>query len=250
MGALPNPPREGLMAELARAAAVLTGASAAVAPASDPVAPRWTLRVTWTGAWRGLLYLGFDETSTRALAGLIMGLDEAPSDEAVADTVLELVRQAAGALSQTPEAAGAAFDVGMDADAVVVEADSYELTVGDLRVRVAGWGRLQPQARVDTPAAGHARAAAPEVPRNLDLILDLELPLTVRFGQTDVSLHTLVRLGPGSVVDLGRSPDDPVDLLVHGKVVARGEVVVVAGNYGVRITEVASAAERIRYIES
>jgi len=48
------------------------------------------------------------------------------------------------------------------------------------------------------------------------------------------------------VIDLDRSPDEPVEVLINDKVVARGEVVVVAGNYGVRVTEVVSAADRIR----
>jgi len=61
-----------------------------------------------------------------------------------------------------------------------------------------------------------------------------------------MALQALTRLGPGSIIDLERSPDDPVDVLISGKVVARGEVVVVAGNYGVRITEVISPADRIR----
>jgi flagellar motor switch protein FliN/FliY len=85
-------------------------------------------------------------------------------------------------------------------------------------------------------------------PHNLDLILDIDLPLTVRFGETDMTLLALTRLGPGSVIDLGRSPEDPVDILVNGRLVARGEVVVVSGNYGVRIVEVISAADRLRTV--
>ena len=89
------------------------------------------------------------------------------------------------------------------------------------------------------------RCASPALPANLDVILDIDLPLSVRFGQTDLSLEALTRLGPGSVIDLGRSPDDPVDVLVNGRLVARAEVVVVGGNYGVRILEVVSAADRV-----
>ena len=63
-----------------------------------------------------------------------------------------------------------------------------------------------------------------------------------------MTLVELTRLGPGSIIDLGRSPDDPVDVLVHGRLVARGEVVVVSGNYGVRITDVISAADRLRTV--
>ena len=91
------------------------------------------------------------------------------------------------------------------------------------------------------PAAQSEDGAA----RNLDVILDLDLPLTVRFGQTQMELGSLLRLGPGSVVGLDQSPNDPVELLINDKVIARGEVVVVAGNYGVRITDIVSPAERI-----
>ena len=72
------------------------------------------------------------------------------------------------------------------------------------------------------------------------------MPLTVRFGEATVSIDALCRMGPGSLVELSRQPDDPVDVLINGRLVARGEVVVVAGNYGVRVTQVVSADERIR----
>jgi flagellar motor switch protein FliN/FliY len=95
-----------------------------------------------------------------------------------------------------------------------------------------------------------AAAATPQAltttSNNLDLLLDIELPLAVRFGQTEMTLGHLTRLGPGSVIDLHRSADEPVEVLVSGKVIARGEVVVVEGNYGVRVTEVVSTADRIR----
>jgi flagellar motor switch protein FliN/FliY len=72
------------------------------------------------------------------------------------------------------------------------------------------------------------------------------MPLSVRFGEAVLSLDLLTRLGPGSLIELSRQPDDPVDVLINGRLVARGEVVVVSGNYGVRVTEVVSAAERLR----
>lgn len=81
---------------------------------------------------------------------------------------------------------------------------------------------------------------------NLDLVLDVELPLVVRFGRTVMNLKTLTGLGPGSIVDMGRSPDDPVELLVSDKVVAYGEVVIVDGSYGLRITDIVSRNERSR----
>lgn len=68
--------------------------------------------------------------------------------------------------------------------------------------------------------------------------MDVDLPLTVRFGRTVMNLKTLSTLGPGSMVDMGRSPDEPVELLVGERLIARGEVVIVGGNYGVRVTEI------------
>ena len=81
------------------------------------------------------------------------------------------------------------------------------------------------------------------------MILDIDLPLVVRFGRTELPLKTVTRLGPGSLIDLGRTPDEPVEILVSNQVVARGEVVIVSGSYGVRILEVVSARDRIRSME-
>jgi flagellar motor switch protein FliN/FliY len=124
----------------------------------------------------------------------------------------------------------------------------------DLTASLAAWTQFDTRASVQTrPAEAPRPGAGPRrtrddgpVPANLDVILDIDLPLSVRFGQTDLTLEALARLGPGSIIDLGRSPDDPVDVLVNGRLVARAEVVVVGGNYGVRITEVVSAADRVR----
>jgi flagellar motor switch protein FliN len=98
------------------------------------------------------------------------------------------------------------------------------------------------------PFAPGATAAAPS--QTLDVIMDIDLPLVVRFGRTEVPLRTLTSLGPGSVIDLGRAPDEPVDVLISNRVVARGEVVIVAGNYGVRVQDVVSPAERARSLEA
>ncbi len=81
--------------------------------------------------------------------------------------------------------------------------------------------------------------------RTLDVIMDLDLPLTVRFGQTFMTLGALTRLGAGAEISLDRAATDPVELLVNGKVIARGDVVAVEGNYAVRITDIVSPSERL-----
>ncbi len=84
--------------------------------------------------------------------------------------------------------------------------------------------------------------APPAADRRLEAVLDVDLPLVVRFGVTSLPLRTLVGLGSGSMVDLNRAPEDPVELLVGDRVIARGEVVVIGGQYGVRITELTNDA--------
>lgn len=73
---------------------------------------------------------------------------------------------------------------------------------------------------------------------NLGLVMDVELNVTLRFGQRRLSLREVMDLSSGSVVELDREVDEPVELILDGRVIARGEAVIVDGNYGVRVTEV------------
>lgn len=81
-------------------------------------------------------------------------------------------------------------------------------------------------------------------PRNIERLLDVELDVVVRFGITNVPLRDVVRMGVGTMIELNRAVDEPVELLVNGRPLARGEVVVVDGYYGVRITEIGPVADR------
>lgn len=74
----------------------------------------------------------------------------------------------------------------------------------------------------------------------LDNLLDVTVPLTVELGRTRISLAGLAQFAPGSVVTLDREAHEPVDILVNGRMVARGEVVTVGTRYGVRITSMIS----------
>jgi flagellar motor switch protein FliN len=76
----------------------------------------------------------------------------------------------------------------------------------------------------------------------LDLLMDVELALTLRFGSRSLPLGEILDLTQGAVIELDRQVQDPVDVLLDGRVVARGEVVVMDGNYGLRVTEVGPAA--------
>jgi flagellar motor switch protein FliN/FliY len=81
---------------------------------------------------------------------------------------------------------------------------------------------------------------------NLDLIVDIPVRITVELGRTRKTIGEVLALGPGSVVELNKMAGEPVDVLVNGKLIARGEVVVIDESFGIRVTEVVSKAERIR----
>jgi flagellar motor switch protein FliN/FliY len=82
--------------------------------------------------------------------------------------------------------------------------------------------------------------------RTMDLLLEVELPVSVSFGRAHLPLKDVLKLASGSIVELNRSVAQPVEVIVNNCVVARGEVVVVEGNYGVRISEIISRQERLR----
>jgi len=81
---------------------------------------------------------------------------------------------------------------------------------------------------------------------NMDLILDVELEVAVSFGGAQMALRDILKLGVGSVIELEKGVNDPVTILVNDRPIAHGEVVVVDGNYGVKVMEVESTADRIR----
>ena len=95
-------------------------------------------------------------------------------------------------------------------------------------------------------AASAAMPAADNAAGRIGVILGIDLPVVVRFGRTEMPIRALAKLGPGSVIELGRSPGDPVEMLVSDRIVARGEVVIVGGNYGIRIVDVVSNPFRER----
>lgn len=87
---------------------------------------------------------------------------------------------------------------------------------------------------------------SPRASSTLNLLMDVELPVSVSFGRTRVRVQEILKLITGSIIELERSISEPVEVIVNNCVVARGEVVVVDGNYGVRINEVMSRRERLQ----
>jgi len=90
----------------------------------------------------------------------------------------------------------------------------------------------------ETTTAGPAETAAPVTAAELSRLHDVSVELAVEVGRTQMTIREALALGPGSIVTLNRLAGEPVDLLVNGKPIARGEVVVIDEEFGLRVTEV------------
>ncbi len=92
-------------------------------------------------------------------------------------------------------------------------------------------------------------AAASSGNQNLDLLLDIDIPVSVRMGSAKLFLKDILGLGPGNIVELEQNADESIELAINDKVIARGEVVIVDGYFGFRIKEIVSKAERIKKLK-
>ena len=81
--------------------------------------------------------------------------------------------------------------------------------------------------------------------RKMELLLDVPLEVSVELGRTRMSIQSLLALGPGSVIELDKIAGEPLDIMVNGRLIARGEAVVVNDKFGVRLTDIVSRTERV-----
>ncbi|MGI8672532.1 MAG: flagellar motor switch protein FliN [Luteitalea sp.] len=242
-----------LTAQMADVLGAMTGVATRAMPAVGASEVDWHVPVLVSGTATGTVSLGLSADGARHLVGAILGDAATVVDADITDTLRELLGQAAAAHVHGA-GHGVLLDVGTaerSASAAPTDARQFDLMIGAAPpLRLVAWGRISSTRteRPRTPPALPAAGGGGTAPRNLDVVLDIELPISVRFGETQMTLDALARLGPGSMIDLERAPDDPVDVLVNGRLVARGQVVVVSGCYGVRINEVVSPADRLRSI--
>jgi len=218
----------------------------------------WAVTFTVSGELIGTLTAWMDRAGSGVLAQRVTGMDDAADDAVVADMLKEMWSQAAGALSVKAPFTGVTLALAGPAiaDAGNGHLATYTLAFAadgsaQIAVSAAVWPAEVATAKAPPPRATEVQAWQPPAPSgaNLDVVLDIDLPLIVRFGRTLMTLKTLAALGPGSILDMGRSPDEPVEILVGEQVIARGEVVIVGGNYGVRITDLVSPSDRIKALE-
>ena len=234
---------QAICTELATTVATLLGLSSTVAPGGQPPSAGWQIRLGIGGRGSGSVWLGIAAADAAIITGRILGVEyEEPAEGTLRDTLRELAAQTGNGVQGSPAFAGLEVQVeSLEQSFQGVPAHrptAWTLKLGDdLTMVIAAWSAVT----LAEPVTSQTRALPPGS-ENLNMILDIDLPMAVRFGRTELALGTLTRLGPGSIIDLGRSPDDPVEVLVSGRVVAHGDVVVVGGNYGVRITDVINAA--------
>jgi len=210
--------------------------------------------------WIGATHHSWEEIGNRILKSA--GVDDGDA-ESIRSTYLEIVNQAlsgmAGSLSARARKEVACKDgrEAMPASSGEASSYSFEIGAGDGAFPVlAVFSKLlaelpetQSQAEAPKrPEPGAVKAVAREggLPSPIDLLLDVELPVSVSFGRAQLALKDVIKLTTGSIVELNRAISEPVDVIVNNCVIARGEVVVVEGNFGVRIRQVISRQERLR----
>jgi flagellar motor switch protein FliN len=220
-------------------------------------------RLGCSGAIRGRQRLDVSPAGLKALARVLRGeTGETAGEASVADheAAAQLLRQVAGqAAGRLKAQAGGEVEFREEKDdgnewkpaaaaAIRLEGGTPEAITVVLEIDGELAGALAARRETGAAAAGDTASAIEDEGSNLDLLLDVELEASIRFGQKELLLKDVLNLRPGAVVELARQVNEPAELLVAGRLMARGEVVVVEGNYGLRITEILGPAERIAAI--
>lgn len=237
---------------------------ASVAPAGDLTWFRQTFVPLGGSLWFGLTRPDVAMAGEKLLAAA--GLTDEQAETAI-QTFGEILGQTSGAL-----ASDYAGKLRKDVRTGTLEsntkrkpesANQFVLTVKagsdvfPLLIAVEGVDLLSVLAPAQEEQAAIAPVAPPAMPvnpldgvntKNLDLLLDVELPISVSFGRAQLALKDVIKLTTGSIVELNRAVSEPVDIIVNNCVIARGEVVVVEGNFGVRIKQIVSKQDRLKTV--
>ena len=253
---------EAWVSSLARLLSRLSSVSWQAEPATGAgdYAPIVRVCVTAMSELNGQQWFSFSEADAAELLRISKQGSSAttepgqPQKEAVVELVQQWADLAAGALEA---------DFGKLSPQVALEESSPErcsaaklLHVSDGSVSIAALfeidenlgtalDRLRDSPAKTSPEMASARIEDLVRQGNLGLLMDVELSVMLQFGCRQATLREVLELATGAVLELDREIEQPVDLLLNGRVIARGEVVVIDGNYGLRVTEVASAQQRL-----
>jgi flagellar motor switch protein FliN len=204
--------------------------------AATPTGVGVTTRFTGSASGEIVVVVGQD---------LVDALRQSPLGELdPAAAVRPALEAAAGAFGPVVVDPGQVMEPAVALSALAAKGDAVLVPMTDgAQVRAVVAMRLSPWPGAATAAA---RPEPRDVPRHgLDLLHDVEMEVSAELGRTRMNVRDLLSLSPGVVVELDRAAGSPADLLVNGRLIARGEVVVIEENFGIRITEiVAPGAER------
>ncbi len=248
---------------------------AQAAAAAGEYVPVVSLQTTVEGGVTGWQWLSFAAADLGRLLGMFLGEEVSiigELDEVQKEATEELIRQWCGlaATALRPDFGEVTLQVAMESSvhgatgvtklfqasnetgsiAALVEMDEALVN----RLEQIGTGADSqaapaPSAPPSLPPSPSAKTSSgiEELLRqgNLELLMDVELAVMLRFGSRQATLREVLDLATGAVLELDREVQEPVDLVLNGKVIARGEVVVVDGNYGMRVLEVASPQQRV-----
>ena len=209
-------------------------------------------------------WIGAPGNSWQAIGGQVLkaaGIENGEAED-IRGTYLEIVNQSLSSLAQSvsarvgrevtcaagaPTAPESAEFYSQEVSFVLGEVECSLLLVVNEKLALA----LNEQPKTESPAEVQAPPpkGPPGQPRSMELLLDVELPVSVSFGRAQLPLKDVLKLTTGSIIELNRAVSEPVEVIVNNCVIARGEVVVVEGNFGVRIRQVISRQERIRTLK-
>jgi flagellar motor switch protein FliN/FliY len=202
-------------------------------------------KLTLEGALRGDCFVEFYEPQVAALLSTIMRQPVATLDDNHLSLFTRLLATAAEGLSKS----GFAGDGALKAEIEQVSGlalgglSVVPLAASDPQAEIYVLLFFSPQLLESVSSvfgkSAEQNAECVDAPSyNLSLVMDVELNVSLRFGQRRMPLSDLLELSPGSIVELDRTVEEPVELYLDGKLIARGEAVVVDGNYGLRVTEI------------
>lgn len=222
---------------------------------SEPVRTKLALE----GGLRGEVTLEFFRSDAVMLAAQVLQQPAVEFEGEHAEAFLKMIEAAASrfASALAPEYNELTITASAISTPPLERADVIEEALGDeennhITIRMyanselseALFLRSQIENAVSGGGKGKVDSTGKMIPEgvNLSLVMDVELNVTLRFGQRQLSLREILDLTTGSVVELDRQVEEPVELLLDGTVIARGEAVVIDGNYGLRVTEVSKPA--------
>ena len=220
--------------------------------ANEARAMLW-LKQVFVGKGHFTTWIAASEATWTALGASLGG----GTPEVLRSTFLEILSQAqqgtAAVLSQEHGRAISCRESEIDTEPAFEPATVavFSIDVGNIQTPPLIWV-VELTAAAVLQAKGEDPEAAPlhnpekgMAPRSVNRLLDLQLPISVALGRAKLRFREVLKITSGSVIELKKEVGEPVDLVVHGTVVARGDLVLVKGNYAVRITQIVSRGDRL-----